>query len=184
VDWWLDERRDPYLSTVAAARYLKVLHDQFGDWQLALAAYNAGEGAVSRAMSASGTQSFKPLAKSQAPIKDETRHYVPKFLAMLKVVQNAKRLGFEAPDMRQSKDLQEVPVPAGSDLAGLAAHLGLTWEQFHALNPAYRRQVSPPDRTTAAWLPKRLSGAALAWRAYMERTTLPPKDMTPRSPLT
>lgn len=165
VDWWLDERRDPYLSTVAAARYLKILHSQFGDWQLALAAYNAGEGAISRAMTSSGKQSFNSLAKSSAPIKDETRHYVPKFLAMLKITKNAKRLGFDAPDMRSSKDLQEVRIPAGTDLAGLANHLGLSWEQFHALNPAYRRQVSPPDRATAAWVPKRLAQSATAYAA-------------------
>lgn len=163
VDWWLDERRDPYLSTVAAARYLKILHKQFGDWQLALAAYNAGEGAISRAMTSSGKQTFTSLAKSSAPIKDETRHYVPKFLAMLKITKNAKRLGFDAPDMRSSKDLQEVRIPAGTDLAGLAQHVGLSWEQFHALNPAYRRQVSPPDRATTAWVPKRLANSALAY---------------------
>lgn len=163
VDWWLDERRDPYLATVAAARYLKALHDQFGDWQLALAAYNAGEGTISRAMTATGKQSFKTLAHSSAPLKEETKHYVPKFLAMLKITQNARHLGFNAPDMRASKDLQEVRIPAGTDLAGLASHLGFSWEQFHALNPAYRRQVSPPDRTTTAWVPKRLAQPALAY---------------------
>jgi len=168
VDWWLDERRDPYLATVAAARYLKALHDQFGDWQLALAAYNAGEGTISRAMTATGKQSFDTLAHSSAPLKDETKHYVPKFLAMLKITQNAKRLGFNAPDMRASKDLQDVRIPAGTDLAGLATHLGFSWEQFHALNPAYRRQVSPPDRTTTAWVPKRLAQPALA---YVENPT-------------
>jgi membrane-bound lytic murein transglycosylase D len=161
VDWWLDERRDPYLSTVAAARYLKALYEQFGDWQLALAAYNAGEGTISRAMTSSGKQSFKSLA--QAGMRDETRHYVPKFLAMLKITKNAKRLGFEAPDMRASKDLEEVRIPGGTDLSGLAGYLGLSWEQFHALNPAFRRQVSPPDRTTAAWVPKRLAAPALAF---------------------
>lgn len=163
VDWWLDERRDPYLATVAAARYLKALHAQFGDWQLALAAYNAGEGSISRAMASTGTQSFKTLAKSSAPLKDETKHYVPKFLAMLKIAKNAKRLGFDAPNMQACKDLEEVRIPGGTDLAGLAAHLGFNWDQFHALNPAYRRQVSPPDRTTAAWVPKRLAPQALAF---------------------
>jgi membrane-bound lytic murein transglycosylase D len=162
VDWWLDERRDPYLSTVAAARYFKILYDQFGDWQLALAAYNAGEGSVSRAMAQTGKKSFKSLASS-GPLKDETKHYVPKFLAMLKILKNAKKLGFQAPSVKASKDLQEVRVPGGSDLAGLANHLGLSWEQFHAINPAYRRQVSPPDRTTAAWLPKSMTKPATAW---------------------
>jgi membrane-bound lytic murein transglycosylase D len=56
-----------------------------------------------------------------------------------------------------------VRIPAGTDLAGLAAHLGFSWEQFHALNPAYRRQVSPPDRTTTAWVPKRLAQPAQAF---------------------
>jgi len=162
VDWWLDERRDPYLSTVAAARYLKGLHQQFGDWQLALAAYNAGEGSISRAMASTGKQSFKSLAQN-GPLREETKHYVPKFLAALKIFKNAKRLGFIAPSIRASKDLAEVRIPGGSDLAGLASTLGLTWEQFHALNPAYRRQVSPPDRATAAWVPKPLAGTATAW---------------------
>lgn len=162
VDWWLDERRDPYLSTVAAARYLKGLHQQFGDWQLALAAYNAGEGSISRAMASTGKQSFKSLAQD-GPLRDETKLYVPKFLAALKIFKNAKRLGFTAPSIRASKDLAEVPIPGGSDLAGLASTLGLTWEQFHALNPAYRRQVSPPDRATSAWVPKPLAGTATAW---------------------
>ncbi|WP_423747981.1 transglycosylase SLT domain-containing protein [Fundidesulfovibrio agrisoli] len=163
VDWWLDERRDPYLATVAAARYLKALHQQFGDWQLALAAYNAGEGSISRAMASTGTQNFNSLAKSSSRLKDETKHYVPKFMAMLKIVRNAKRLGFNAPDLHASKELQEVRIPAGSDLSGLASNLGLSWEQFHALNPAYRRQVSPPDRTTAAWVPKNSAKSALAF---------------------
>ncbi len=162
VDWWLDERRDPYLSTVAAARYLKTLHKQFNDWQLALAAYNAGEGSISRAMASTGKQNFNSLARS-GPLRDETRHYVPKFLAMLKIVRNAKRLGFDAPDMRGSKDLTEVSIPAGTDLSGLAEHLGLSWPQFHALNPAYRRMVSPPDRSTQAWVPKAQHKSALAY---------------------
>ena len=169
VDWWLDERRDPYLATVAAARYLKALHGQFGDWQLALAAYNAGEGSISRAMNATGKQSFKALASSSSSMRDETRHYVPKFLAMLKITQNAKRLGFNAPDMKASRDLAEVRVPGGTDLAGLAGYLGLSWERFHALNPAFRRQVSPPDRTTAAWVPKNLAGPATAFCEHRQK---------------
>ena len=168
VDWWLDERRDPYLATVAAARYLKALHGQFGDWQLALAAYNAGEGSISRAMNATGKQSFKALASSSS-MRDETRHYVPKFLAMLKITQNARKLGFNAPDMKARNDLAEVRVPGGTDLAGLAGYLGLSWERFHALNPAFRRQVSPPDRTTAAWVPKNLAGPATAFCEHREK---------------
>lgn len=165
VDWWLDERRDPYLATVAAARYLEALYKQFGDWQLALAAYNAGEGSISRAMTRTGKQSFNSLAKS-GPLRDETRHYVPRFLAMLKILQNSKKLGFTPPSMHASKDLQEVRVPGGSDLAGMADAMNLSWDQFHALNPAYRRKVSPPDRSTAAWVPKHLVRTA---QAYLSR---------------
>ena len=94
VNWWVDERRDPYKSTVAAAKYLTKLYQMFGDWNLALAAYNAGEGKISRVMAASGQCDFFDIAKDPKLLKEETRHYVPKFLAVLKIFQNLNSLGF------------------------------------------------------------------------------------------
>jgi len=153
VDYWVDERRNPYLAAVAAAKYLAELHARFGDWQLALAGYNAGEGKVSRAMAASGSASFKDLAKDETLLREETRSYVPKFLAMVKILKNLKSLGFEPINMDAVPEVKEVAVPGGTDLAALAQAVGMDWEEFRGLNPGFRRQVSPPDENSPVYLP-------------------------------
>jgi len=153
VDYWVDERRNPYLAGVAAAKYLAELHTRFGDWQLALAGYNAGEGKVSRAMAASGSASFKDLAKDETWLREETRSYVPKFLAMVKILKNLKSLGFEPVDMNAAPEVKEVSVPGGTDLAALAQACEMGWERFREFNPGFRRQVSPPDENSPVYLP-------------------------------
>jgi membrane-bound lytic murein transglycosylase D len=153
VDYWVDERRNPYLAAVAAAKYLAELHGRFGDWQLALAGYNAGEGKVSRAMAESGSANFKDLAKDETWLREETRSYVPKFLAMVKILKNLKPLGFEPVNMNATPEVKEVSVPGGTDLAALAQASGLGWEEFRGLNPGFRRQVSPPDENSPVYLP-------------------------------
>jgi membrane-bound lytic murein transglycosylase D len=77
---WLDERRDPEKATRAAARYLSYLHEIFGDWYLVMAAYNAGEGKILRAMERTGARDFWQLAGTSA-IRRQTQNYVPAFLA-------------------------------------------------------------------------------------------------------
>ena len=163
VDWWVDERRNPYLSSVAAAKYLSELYRNFGDWQLALAAYNAGEGRVSRAMAKSGAASFNHLAKDQTLLAEETRHYVPKFLAMLKIFRNLRSLGFHSPSLNQTHEVEELNAPGGTDLLGLARSAGMDWSEFSALNPSFRRQMSPPDRTTSVYIPKARASRAVAF---------------------
>ena len=76
VNWWVDERRDPYKSTVAAAKYLTKLYQMFGDWNLALAAYNAGEGKISRVMAASGQCDFFDIAKDPKLLKEDRKSVV------------------------------------------------------------------------------------------------------------
>ncbi|WP_428560330.1 MAG: transglycosylase SLT domain-containing protein [Solidesulfovibrio sp. DCME] len=163
VDWWLDERRDPVKSTVAAAKYLAKLHQLFGDWNLALAAYNAGEGKVSRAMAASGQCDFFDLAKDPTLLKEETRRYVPRFLAMLKIFQNLDTLGFGRADRPTGPALATLQVPGGTDLLALSRACGLGWEQFQALNPAFRRQVSPPDAASTVAVPASQASLAQAF---------------------
>ncbi len=163
VDWWEDERRNPYKATVAAAKYLTVLHEMFGDWHLALAAYNAGEGKVSRAMAKSGQTDFFDLAKNPALLKQETRHYVPKFLAVLKIFQNLDTLGFRPVNWQAGPTMKEVPVPGGTDLLALAQAVGMDWEQFHEANAGFRRQVSAPGRESTVYVPQAKYELAMAY---------------------
>lgn len=90
VNWWIDERLDPFRSTIAAAKYLSDLYKMFGDWYLALAAYNAGEGKISKALRKSKMNNFFHIAKPRY-LRRETRMYVPKFMAILKIIRNLKK---------------------------------------------------------------------------------------------
>jgi len=158
-DWWIDERRDPYKSTDAAARHLRDLYDQFGDWYLALAAYNAGPNKISRALKEAGCNDFFELSEKNTKLsrrirlKTETKHYVPKFIAISKIFQNLDTLGFQPVSWDMEEEVVPVQVPGGTDLLALARAGGLTWDEFHRHNPAFRRQVSPPHMEATAYLP-------------------------------
>jgi len=93
VDNYVDERRDPIKSTVAAARYLRDLYDLFGAWPLAMAAYNAGEGKVMRALHKAQAESFSEISKTRL-IRRETKEYVPRFMAATIIARNPDRYGF------------------------------------------------------------------------------------------
>ncbi|WP_018124440.1 lytic transglycosylase [Desulfovibrio oxyclinae] len=169
IDWWIDERRDPYKATQAALEYLEDLHERFGDWYLALAGYNAGEGKISRALRKTNCNDFFELTKNNRKLqyryqlRKETRHYVPKFIALSKIFQNLDTLGFDPVRWDQEPDLTPVEVPGGTDLLALARAGGLSWKEFHKLNPAYRRQVSPPHWTTTAYLPAKEAPKMVAY---------------------
>lgn len=165
VDWWEDERRNPYLATIAAAKYLGELYNMFGDWNLALAAYNCGEGKMSRVINQSGSNNFFDIAKNPNLLKQETRHYVPKFLAVLKVFKNLKALGFKPVNWGAGQVLEEVPIPGGTDLAALAEACSMNWDEFHKYNSGFRRQVSPPDRPSQVYVPVTKKDLALAYLA-------------------
>jgi membrane-bound lytic murein transglycosylase D len=151
VDSWVDERRDPYKSTEAAIAYLKKLYGDFGDWSLALAAYNAGEGAIGRALKKTGTEDFFSLCEASEDLKQETKLYVPKFLALVKVARNLEKLGFEPLDMekRPAAPVQLKAKP-GTDLLALSKSLGMDWKSFRELNPSFRKQEAPP-RGPSRW---------------------------------
>ncbi|WP_081859146.1 LysM peptidoglycan-binding domain-containing protein [Desulfohalovibrio reitneri] len=166
VDWWIDQRRDPYKATHSAVDYLTRLHEMFDDWHLALAAYNAGEGRVGRAIKRSGCNDYFEMTESRRYLPRETRNYVPKILAILKIVKNLEELGFKPIDWNYDPKLKAVDVPGGTDLLAMADASGVPWKEFERLNPAYRRTVSPPDITTKARLPQDKIQPALA---YLEK---------------
>lgn len=165
-DWWIDERRDPFLATQAAAEYLNKLYADFGDWYLAIAAYNAGEGKIGRAMKNTGAESFFELTQKnhelseKAQLRRETRHYVPKFLAVVKIMRNLKKLGFKPIDETCAVQLSNVKVKGGTDLLALANSCGIDWKKFASFNTAFTRQISPPDHVSTVYLPSRHVAAA------------------------
>ncbi len=171
VGWWLDERRDPFKSTHAALDYLTALHEEFGDWYLALAAYNAGEGRVRRAIKSTGCDDFFDLSTKRRYVKRrgrtihylprETRNYVPKLLAVLKIVRNLESLGFTAPDWDAEPDIQALAVPPKTDLKAMAKAAGMDWEDFRGLNSAFLEAGSHPEKESTVYLPGTAHALAL-----------------------
>lgn len=178
-DSWRDERRNPLAATRSAATYLKKLNKDFDNWHLAVSAYNAGEGKIGRALAATGTTSFFELRKRNAMIPEtkdqlaeETKQYLPKFLAVCKIMRNLELLGF-TPMNPANTELREVTVPAGSDLLALARSLNLSWDTFMIYNAGYLRYLSPPNASSVAYIPAALESRAIA---FLRAAPAPGKD--------
>lgn len=167
-DWWMDERRDPYKSAEAAADYLKKLHGDFNDWHLAIAAYNAGEGKIGRALEKTGATSFFALKEKnhlldeKARLREETKQYVPRFLAVCKIMRNLEKLGFAPCDYTNPPSVVRLDVRPGTDLMALSKAVGMSWEEFSSYNGAHKRYVSSTDRSTSVYLPAAREKTALA----------------------
>lgn len=142
VNGLLDERNDPYLATTAAVRHLKDLHTMFGDWELALAAYNSGAGRVMRALKrGKGVTDFWGLRRY---LPRETRNYVPAMWAALVVAKNPEAYGFvRVPDKPDC--LARVPIDGALDLEVLAERAGLPAEQLAGMNPALVHRLTPAN---------------------------------------
>ncbi|MCC2640042.1 MAG: putative Lytic murein transglycosylase [Nitrospira sp.] len=143
VDSYVDERRDPIKSTVAAARYLRDLYDLFGTWPLAMAAYNAGEGKVMRALHTAQAESFSDIAKTRF-IRRETKEYVPRFMAATIIAKNPDRYGFSQNDV-QPHQFEEVVVKRPIHFKAIANVTGIPYQALKVLNPELRRDATPPD---------------------------------------
>ncbi len=158
-DWWQDDRLDPYRATEAAALYLKKLYNDFGDWPTAIAAYNAGEGKISRALSGTGGKDFYELKAlnhtldEKTQIKEETRQYVPRFLAVTKIMRNLPQLGFDEINPEKSPVINRYPANPGTDLKALSRACNLSWDEFAKYNPHHKRNITCTDRVTYVYLP-------------------------------
>lgn len=143
IDWWIDERRDPKKSTIAAANYLTDLYNMFGSWDLAMASYNGGEGRVQRAMARTKTDDFWQLKKTRH-LHKETRNYVPKYMAATIIAKNPVEYDF---DINYLEPIQydEVQIEESTDLRVIARCAGVTYEEIKELNPELRKWVTPPN---------------------------------------
>jgi membrane-bound lytic murein transglycosylase D len=142
-DEWIDERRDVLKATDAAARHLKDLYGRFKSWPLALAAYNAGIGAVSRAVKLMGTNDFWRLA-ALAALPTEATRYVPKAMAAMVVGHNPKLYGFSEIRRERPMTTSVVAVPGGLDVDVLNAKAKLRKGTLTALNSELLRGYTPP----------------------------------------
>jgi membrane-bound lytic murein transglycosylase D len=139
IDWWVDERRDPVKATAAAANYLSDLYAMFESWPLAIAAYNAGEGKVLRAIKRQKTTDFWKLH-----LPRETKYYVPAFMAMTLIAKNPEAYGF-LPPREESWQVDQVPLSQQTDLRLLAKAVGVSTEELRDQNPELNRLVTPPQ---------------------------------------
>jgi len=139
-DNWIDERRDVIASTAAALDYLQTIYDMHGDWHLALASYNWGEGAVGRAIQRNLDEGL-PAEYSHLRMPDETRNYVPKLQALKNIVAQPELFHIELPYVPNSRHFVSIDTPGGIDLATAARLADMPLDEFLALNPSYKRPV-------------------------------------------
>ncbi|MGB7816463.1 MAG: transglycosylase SLT domain-containing protein [Methylotenera sp.] len=139
-NWWVDNRRDVTAATNAALDYLQKLHGMFGSWDLALAAYNAGEGTVQRAIDRNRRQGL-PTDYQSLDLPAETKNYVPKLQAIKNIVTDPEKFGLKIGSIPNRPYFARVTTPKQID-AKLAAQLAeISYEEFTSLNPSYNRPV-------------------------------------------
>jgi membrane-bound lytic murein transglycosylase D len=144
INWWRDERRDPVKSTVAAANYLNDLYEMFGSWNLAMAAYNAGEGRILKALNKSKTDDYWSLLKTNQ-IKSETKDYVPKFIAASLIANSPQTFGFDNLEYHPKLSYDVITLKSPVDLDVIAACSETSEAVIKELNPELRRWCTPPD---------------------------------------
>ena len=177
-----DDRRDVLASTRAALDYLQKLYAMFGDWHLALAAYNWGEGNVSKSMLRNQRQGA-PVAYTDLRMPAETRLYVPKLQAMKNVVANPQALGVNLPSIPNHPYFEAVRLPRDMDVALIAKLAEVPVEDFKALNPSAHRPVLLAAGTPRILLPwdnaeifqrnvDKYAGRLASWTAWVAPKTM------------
>ncbi|MBB5498404.1 transglycosylase SLT domain-containing protein [Paraburkholderia sp. MM5384-R2] len=173
---WQDERRDVLASTSAALDYLSNLHDMFGDWQLALAAYNWGEGNVQRAIARNEAAGL-PTDYMSLRLPNETRNYVPKLQAVKNLVMNPQMYGLTLPSIPNHPYFVTVTTSHDIDVDVAARLANMSTDEFRSLNPSFRKPVILGATQPQILLPfdnasafernlKTYSGSLSSWTTY------------------
>lgn len=172
VNQWVDERKDPEKATVAAARYLRHLYTIFGDWPLALASYNAGEGTVLRAIKKQGTTNYWDLR-----LPRQTEEYVPQFMAVLAITRDPEKYGFDSVELEEPMNFDELALKGSVDLRAVARLAGCSYDQLKALNPAVKGYAAPAkDGVSMIRVPRGSAEQVIA--ALQGGVALPAVDLT------
>jgi len=159
-NWWYDGRRDIIESTRAAIRYLDGLAREFnGDWDLALASYNAGPGRVRSAIRYNKKKNRPTDFWNLTRLRKETKNYVPKLYALKQIFSNPEKYGLEVLPVSNELSYQIVELDGQIDLALAADLAGISINQIYQLNPAFNRWATPPDGPHRLLLPRDKSEA-------------------------
>ena len=146
IDTWVDERRDYEKSTTYAAKYFRYFYDSFSDWYLALAGYNCGGAPVRRALKELGDVSIWEMAEN-GRLRYQAGGYVPRVIALVMIMEEPEKFGFEAPEGIDPFTYDKVYVPGGLPLTFLADVLGIKVKVLKRLNPELLMEMTPPDVT-------------------------------------
>jgi len=169
-DIWVDERQDPEKATRAAARHLKDLYNEFGDWYLAMAAYNSGPGTIQNAVKRTGYADFWELY-SRNVLPKETRNYVPIILAVTIMAKNPEQYGLDDVNPEEPVPFESVKIDYAVDLRLVAECVNASLETLQDLNPNLLRFTTPKDRPFELHLP------AGSKDRYVEAISAIPPDM-------
>jgi membrane-bound lytic murein transglycosylase D len=150
--WWVDDRQDPEKATHAAARHLKDLYNQFGDWYLAMAAYNSGASTVQHAVERTGYADFWELYK-RGVLPQETRNYVPIIVAVTIIAKNPEQYGLERVKPDPEQQLDQITIDYPIDLRLVAECVDSSVDYLQELNPSLLRMTTPKDQTFILNLP-------------------------------
>jgi len=144
INWWVDERRDPEIATHAAARYLRDLYEDLGDWHLALASYNCGPGRVKAAIAKANSRDYWTIRQY---LPRETQQYVPLYIAATKIAMNPAEYGFVGINYQTPDVYDTVTVKSAYDLTTIAKVAGTTVDRIRELNPALLRDELPQSKS-------------------------------------
>ena len=178
-NWWYDGRRDIITATTGALDYLQKLHDEFGDWELALAAYNCGENAVRRAQ-ARNRKLHLPTDYASLKLPRETRNYVPKLLAVKNIVRDPARYNIVLQPIANQPYFAPVVTARHIDVKLAAELADISLDEFIALNPANNRPVILQENADVLLLPvgkvetfqsnlERYNEPLVTWQAYQSK---------------
>src|SRR5271165_3128120 len=151
-NWWVDERQDPEKATVAAARHLKDLYHQFGDWYLAMAAYNSGASTVQHAVERTGYADFWELYR-RGVLPQETQNYVPIILTETIIAKNPAQYGLEQVAAEPPQQMDQVAITYPVDLRLVAECVDTSVDHLQELNPSLLRLTTPKDQSFTLNLP-------------------------------
>ena len=163
MNWWYDGRRDVLASTQAALDYLEKLRDQFGgDWQLALAAYNCGEGKVERLVAENRRKGLPTDYVSLKKLPRETQHYVPKLMAMVNIIADPAKYGLQLAVIPDTEFFARVETNGQIDLGVVARLTDMPVDELFMINPGYQRWVTDPNGPHELLVPAAKKDALIA----------------------